>query len=93
MTDNLMTYIDDGIVHYETALRMGICAEQARLFLPAYGMYVRFRWTASLWSVVHFLKERLEHDAQVEIQHYANAVRALTAQHFPRVIMELFGEK
>lgn len=39
---------------YDKAIVDGICAEQARLFLPAYGMYVRWYWTASLQSVCHF---------------------------------------
>ena len=55
----------------------GVAAEQARLFLPAYGMYVNYRWSASLQSVIHFLNQRLEEDAQVEIQEYAVAVREL----------------
>lgn len=72
---------------YNDAQKAGICAEQARLFLPAYGMYVRWRWTASLGAVMHFLHQRLEHDAQKEIQDYAKAVHKLTAVHFP-VTME-----
>lgn len=68
---------------YEEALRDGICAEQARLFLPAYGMYVRYRWTTSLHGVMHFLAQRLSHDAQVEIQKYAHAILKLSEKHFP----------
>jgi thymidylate synthase (FAD) len=33
---------------YQEALRDGVAPEQARLLLPAYSMYVRWRWTASL---------------------------------------------
>lgn len=90
MTENLMNYIEDGIELYEFAMKIGVCAEQARLFLPAYGMYVRFRWTASLWSAVHFLNERLEHDAQKEIQVYASVVKDLIASHFPKVVKALY---
>lgn len=86
-TNNLLAYIDDGIDLYEEAMADGICAEQARLFLPAYGMYVRWRWTASLGVVMHFLHQRLEHDAQLEIQLFAKAVHKLTTEHFP-VCME-----
>jgi thymidylate synthase (FAD) len=60
-----------------------IAPEIARLFLPAYGMYVRWRWTTSLQGVMTFLDQRLEHDAQVEIQEYAKAVRDLSHQAFP----------
>jgi thymidylate synthase (FAD) len=61
----------------------GIAPELARLFLPAYGMYVRWRWTTSLQGVMTFLDQRLGHDAQVEIQDYAKAVEALTNEAFP----------
>jgi thymidylate synthase (FAD) len=85
----LETYIETGEQFYNDALNAGICAEQARLFLPAYGMYVRYYWTASLQSVAHFLQQRLAHDSQVEIQEYAKAVKALTEPHFPVSIAEL----
>jgi thymidylate synthase (FAD) len=88
-TENLMKYIEEGEKLYESSLFYGICAEQARLFLPAYGMYVRYYWTASLQSVAHFLQQRLAHDSQVEIQEYAKAVKALAEPHFPVSIAEL----
>lgn len=92
LTNELMQYIDRGIGHYESALENGVCAEQARLFLPAYGMYVRYYWTASLQSVCHFLNQRLAHDSQVEIQAYAKAVLELAKPLFPLSIGELVGE-
>jgi len=90
-TGKLIDYIFKGVELYEQAMKIGICAEQARLFLPAYGMYVRFRWTASLWSVIHFLTERLEHDAQQEIQRYAEAVKSITEEHFPKAIGAIYA--
>jgi len=71
---------------YHTAMEDGIAPELARLFLPAYGMYVRWRWTVSLQGVMTFLEQRLGHDAQVEIQEYAKAVRNLTEQSFPQTM-------
>lgn len=88
-TSKLMEYVTEGERLYERAMKDGICAEQARLFLPAYGMYVRYYWTASLQSVAHFLNQRLAHDSQVEIQAYAKAVKALVEPHFPVSIAEL----
>lgn len=79
----LMEHIDSGLEAYDNAIADGICAEQARLFLPAYGMYVRYYWSASLQSVAHFLAQRLAHDSQVEIQAYAKAVLELVKPHFP----------
>jgi thymidylate synthase (FAD) len=79
-----------GVDNYRQALEDGIAPEIARLFLPAYGMYVRWRWTVSLQGVLTFLDQRLEHDAQYEIQKYAEAVLALTKDAFPQTIAALY---
>lgn len=82
-TYNLRKYVEQGEWLYKHALANGIAPEQARLFLPAYGMYVRWYWTASLQSVLHFLDQRLESDAQKEIQDYAKTVKELVEDKFP----------
>jgi thymidylate synthase (FAD) len=82
-TNKLFDTVEAGNKLYHEAMEAGIAPEQARLFLPAYGMYVRWRWTVSLQGVLTFLDQRLEHDAQKEIQEYAQAVRDLTKQSFP----------
>lgn len=92
LTEELLDYIDRGIGHYESALENGVCAEQARLFLPAYGLYVRYYWTASLQSVAHFLNQRLADDSQVEIQEYAKAVLELARDKFPASLDALINE-
>lgn len=89
LTAKMFQTVEEGEMLYEYAIKNGVCAEQARLFLPAYGMYVRYYWTASLQSVAHFLQQRLAHDSQVEIQEYAKAVKALAEPHFPVSIAEL----
>lgn len=68
---------------YEQAMADGMAPEQARLFLPAYGLYVRWRWTASLNAILNFLALRLGHGAQQEIVLYANAVKTIVDEHFP----------
>lgn len=78
---------------YERALVDGICAEQARLFLPSYGMYVRWYWTASVQSVAHFLAQRLEHDAQKEIQDYAKAVLDLIKSLYPASLEQFVSKE
>lgn len=75
-----------GLQNYENALKAGIAPEQARLFLPAYGLYVRWRWTFSLGAGLHFLQQRLAHDAQSEIRSYAEAVRDILKVHFPKSV-------
>jgi thymidylate synthase (FAD) len=82
-------HIEESMRLYEKSIELGMAPEQARLFLPAYGMYVRYYWTASLQSVAHFLQQRLAHDSQVEIQEYAKAVKTLAEPHFPVSIAEL----
>ncbi|MCM3783691.1 FAD-dependent thymidylate synthase [Neobacillus mesonae] len=89
LTEEILKYVEDGLDLYEHALKYGACAEQARLFLPAYGMYVRWYWTSSLQSICHFLNQRLEHDAQKEIQEYAKAILTLIESKFPVSIDEL----
>jgi thymidylate synthase (FAD) len=90
LMQDLLVHIEQSEFLYNRAINeYGVCAEQARLFLPAYGMYVRYYWTASLQSVCHFLNQRLAHDAQKEIQVYAQAVYELAKQHFPVSLEEL----
>jgi thymidylate synthase (FAD) len=85
-TNKLYDHVWSGVRLYDAALEEGIAPELARLFLPAYGMYVRWRWTVSLQGVITFLDQRLPHDAQMEIQEYAKAVERLTEQSFPRTM-------
>lgn len=90
MTDKLETYIKDGENLYNEALGLGVCAEQARLFLPAYGLMVNYQWTVSVANLIHFLRERLEHDAQVEIQSLAQGVKELSQPLFPATFKAVF---
>lgn len=83
LSEKLSAYVDSGLELYEKALNDNIAPEQARLFLPAYGMYVRWRWTTSLNSALHFLSLRLGNGAQSEIVQYANIVNILVKEKFP----------
>jgi len=83
LTMRLFNTIEAAEKEYQHALELGVCAEQARLFLPAYGMYVRYRWTTSLHGIMHFLQQRLAHDAQKEITDYALAMKSLAEEEFP----------
>ena len=95
LTTELIKLIEKGERLYNTAINeFNVAPEQARLFLPAYGMYVRWYWTASLQSVAHFLNQRLAEDAQWEIKQYAKAVKKLAEKKFPLSLKELLeGEK
>jgi len=71
---------------YLEALEDGVAPEQARLLLPAYGMYVRWRWTVSLNGVLHFLSLRMDEHSQWEIQEYAKAIDDMLGEYFPYTI-------
>jgi thymidylate synthase (FAD) len=86
----MIEHVYDGVDQYKWALNEGVCAEQARLFLPAYALYTSWRWTSSLQGVCHFLRQRLAHDAQSEIREYAEAIKQITVPVWPRTI-EVMG--
>lgn len=85
-TKELLDYVAKGEALYESAMADGIAPEQARLFLPANGLYVRWYWTGSLQSVIHFINQRIENDAQYEIREYAKVVREIAETLFPNAI-------
>ena len=91
-TNKLNDLISEGTRLYHDAMKDNVAPEIARLFLPAYGLYVRWRWTTSLQGVMTFLDQRLEHDAQVEIQEYAKAIRDLSHEAFPQTFKVLNNE-
>jgi thymidylate synthase (FAD) len=93
LTEALEKYVAEGERLYQGALNLGAAPEQARLFLPAYSLYVRWRWTASLSAVIHFLEERLAHGAQSEIRSYAEAVDVLAREAYPVSIESWIGPK
>jgi thymidylate synthase (FAD) len=92
LSQELIAYAEKGEALYNMAMQYGIAAEQARLFLPAYGMYVVYRWSCSLQSVALFLTQRLAEDSQVEIQKYASAIKELTQPLFPISFKSLVPE-
>jgi thymidylate synthase (FAD) len=83
LSDELSLLIEKGEAMYRSAMEYGVAPEQARLFLPAYGMYVIYRWSCSLQSLALFLNQRLGEDSQKEIQYYAEAVLQLSKEKFP----------
>lgn len=83
MTEDLAAHIIDSIALFDKALDLGIATEQARLFLPAFGLMQYYQWTVSVSNLMHFLQERLAHDAQAEITDLAVAIRDLTQPLYP----------
>ena len=83
ITEGLQRLIETASETYEKLVAEGVAPEQARLFLPAYALYVTWRWTASLHAIVHFLRLRQSEDAQAEIRQYADAVHELVKPLWP----------
>lgn len=92
LTTELKALADKCESLYNMAIENGIAPEQARLFLPAYGMYLSYRWSCSLQSVALFLNQRLSEDSQVEIQEYAKAVDELVRPLYPVSLYALLGK-
>lgn len=90
-TEDLSNLIAHSDRLYNYWIEAGMAPEQARLFLPAYGLYVRMRSTMSLAAFMHFLKERLGHRAQYEIWVYAHAMKNLVYEHFPETMDVFLG--
>jgi len=91
ISKDLQDATDEALGGYRYALAQGVAPEQARLFLPAYAMYTRWRWSCSLQSLGLFLKQRLADDAQYEIREYAKAVQVLATPHAPYSLAALLN--
>ena len=81
-TSKMMRLVEQQERLYREALNDGIAPEQARLLLPAYAIYVRWRWTASLNALLHFISLRIDSHAQCEIQHYAEIINKEVYKNF-----------
>ncbi len=82
-TEALEKHIEQSQHLYHSALKEGMAPEQARLFLPAYGLYIKYYWTCSLQAALHFLDLRLDGHAQFEMQCLAKAVEEFVSKQFP----------
>lgn len=83
ISNRLRKLVNESQSVYDELLINGVAPEQARLFLPAYGLYVRWRWTTSLNAVLHFCSLRLSSTAQSEIAEYGTAVDTITSSLYP----------
>lgn len=69
--------------YYQTALKSGIAKEQARLFLPAWGLYYVWVCKVDAHNLMHFLKLRMSKNAQYEIGQYALAIYEIFKEKLP----------
>lgn len=73
---------------YQQALEAGVAKEQARLFLPGFGVYYTWICKVDAHNLMHFLSLRMAADAQAEIRAYAQAIY----RHFFKPILPWTAE-
>jgi thymidylate synthase (FAD) len=59
---------------YQQDINDGISREQARLFLPAFGIYYTWVCKVDARNLMHFLELRMHEHAQYEIRMYAESI-------------------
>lgn len=72
----------DAVEAYEQAIQNGVCAEQARYFLPQ-GAMVNWIWTGSLLAYARFYNLRSKPDTQKETQDLAHEVGLIVSKLYP----------
>ena len=85
-------HMKESIKLYEELIIHGVAPEQARFCLPQ-GMYTEWYWTGSLAAYARFYKQRIDKNAQWEIQQYAEAVGKIINTLFTVSWAELTVEK
>ena len=69
---------------YKELLELGVAKEQARTILPL-SQYTEVYWTASFQAIMNFIELRDETTAQCEIQKYAQVVKELIFDIYPKI--------
>tara|TARA_Y100000034_G_scaffold119353_1_gene161066 strand:- start:965 stop:1660 length:696 start_codon:yes stop_codon:yes gene_type:complete len=69
---------------YDMMVDAGMAREQARIVLPL-SQYTEVYWTASFQAIMNFIELRDESTAQWEIQQYAQVVKGLMFDTYPKI--------
>lgn len=74
LDDMLKNHYESSYNLYEQAVKFGVAREEARLFLPAFGVY--YTWVAKVdaHNLMNFMKQRMDNHAQYEIRVYADTI-------------------
>lgn len=67
---------------YDAMLKMGVCAEQARMILPQ-NMYTQWYWSGSLYAFARVCNLRLKIDTQKETRDICGKIYTIAEQLFP----------
>ena len=70
------------ILSYRSLIDLGMCPEQARMFLPQNTM-TTWVWTGSLYAWVRVWKQRTYPTAQAETRELVKSIEPIIKQHFP----------
>ena len=84
-------HMKESIKLYEELIIHGVAPEQARFCLPQ-GMYTEWYWTGSLAAYARFYKQRIDKNAQWEVQQYADAIGKIIQPLFPISWSQLIKE-
>jgi len=79
----LQAFYKKGLNLYKDWIDSGIAPENARKFLPFYGMYTTVRCRMSLEAAFHFWELRQSDHAQLEIKEYSKAIDTICVKCFP----------
>jgi thymidylate synthase (FAD) len=67
---------------YNEMLKLGVCAEQARMILPQ-NMYTEWYWSGTLFAFARICRLRTKKDTQKETRDVANEIAKIAKEHFP----------
>lgn len=85
LSRDLQSYVELGFSLYKAAMENdGVAREQARLFLPSFGVMSLCTFSCNVHSLLHILQQRLQPDVQHETRVYAEALFTLFKPHFPQ---------
>lgn len=73
---------EDLVFLYEKLVEGGMCAEQARMFLPQ-NMYTEWVWTGSLYAWARVYKQRTDPHTQKETKDLVLTINTLCSKLFP----------
>lgn len=82
MLMDLVTSFDESRSCYQSLLKKGVAKEEARIVLPL-STYTEWYWKIDLHNLFHFLKLRLDTNAQKEIREYAEVISGMVFDHCP----------
>ena len=71
--------------YYNSLLNLGVAKEQARVLLPL-AAYTEVYWTASFQAIMNFIELRDEPTAQWEIRQYAQTLKRIMFDIYPRTV-------